>query len=168
MANQTIGLVVDAVGTTGVLHQVSGVIAQHQGDITSVDILANRPEEARTYYEVILPGEVAALVMLEAVVRLLPGVIGNAESLVEESHSDGLLEGPAYTKPPTWRDLDVPPVLLSGHHGDIARWRRAQALARTALRRPDLLAALDDDDLTKNDRAAIANAISTGRQGMAD
>src|ERR1019366_10764155 len=62
MANQTIGLVVDAVGTTGVLHQVSGVIAHHQGDITSVDILANRPEEARTYFEVILPGDVGALI----------------------------------------------------------------------------------------------------------
>ena len=86
-------------------------------------------------------GEAAALVVLEAVVRLLPGVVGNAESLVDESHVAGLLEGPAYTKPPSWRGLDVPEVLTSGHHGDIARWRRAEALRRTAQRRPDLLAA---------------------------
>jgi tRNA (guanine37-N1)-methyltransferase len=113
-------------------------------------------------------GEVAALVVLEAVVRLLPGVVGNAESLVQESHSDGLLEGPAYTKPPSWRELDVPPVLLSGHHGEVTRWRRARALSRTALRRPDLIAALADTDLTKTDRVAIAEAISTGREDMAD
>jgi tRNA (guanine37-N1)-methyltransferase len=113
-------------------------------------------------------GEVAALVVLEAVVRLLPGVLGNADSLVEESHADGLLEGPAYTKPPSWRELDVPPVLLSGHHGEVTRWRRARALSRTALRRPDLLAALEADGLTKTDRAAIAQAISTGREDMAD
>ncbi len=112
-------------------------------------------------------GEVAALVMLEAIVRLLPGVVGNAESLIEESHADGLLEGPAYTKPPSWRELDVPAVLLSGHHGGIARWRRDQALTRTALRRPDLLPALDDS-LTKTDRATIARAITAGREGVAD
>jgi len=113
-------------------------------------------------------GEVAALVVVEAVVRLLPGVVGNAESLVEESHADGLLEGPAFTKPPSWRDLDVPAVLLSGHHGEITRWRRSRALSRTALRRPDLIEALSDTDLTKTDRAAIAQAISTGREDMAD
>jgi tRNA (guanine37-N1)-methyltransferase len=87
-------------------------------------------------------GEVAALVVIEAVVRLLPGVIGNPESLIEESHgaeNEGLLEGPVYTKPPSWRGLEVPEVLLSGHHERIAAWRREQALARTRLRRPDLL-----------------------------
>ncbi len=86
-------------------------------------------------------GEVAVLVMLEAVVRLLPGVVGNPASLTEESHAaehDGLLEGPVYTKPPSWRGLDVPPVLLSGDHGAIARWRREQALGRTRRVRPDL------------------------------
>jgi tRNA (guanine37-N1)-methyltransferase len=102
------------------------------------------------------------------VVRLLPGVVGNAESLVEESHSDGLLEGPAYTKPPSWRGLDVPTVLLSGHHGEVARWRRERALSRTALRRPDLLAAIEETELTKTDRMVIAQAISTGREDMAD
>ena len=84
-------------------------------------------------------GEVAVLAIVEAVARLLPGVIGNAESLVEESHEDGLLEYPVYTKPASWRGLDVPDVLLSGHHGAIAAWRQAQRVERTATRRPDLL-----------------------------
>jgi tRNA (guanine37-N1)-methyltransferase len=84
-------------------------------------------------------GEVAAMAMIEAVARLVPGVIGNAESLVEESHSDGLLEYPSYTKPAEWRGLEVPPVLLSGDHGAIAAWRREQQLERTRRIRPDLL-----------------------------
>ena len=79
--------------------------------------------------------------ILEAVTRLLPGVLGNAESLAEESHAAGLLEAPVYTKPATWRGHDVPEVLRSGDHGRIARWRRDQALLRTAARRPDLLTA---------------------------
>jgi tRNA (guanine37-N1)-methyltransferase len=85
-------------------------------------------------------GEVAALAICEAVVRLLPGFMGNAESLVQESHEDGLLEAPVYTKPATWRGFDVPSVLLSGDHGAIARWREEQSRRRTAQRRPDLLA----------------------------
>ena len=86
-------------------------------------------------------GEVAALVVVEAVARLLPGVVGNPESLVEESHgAAGLLEYPVYTKPPAWAGLEVPEVLLSGHHARIARWRRDTALERTAARRPDLIA----------------------------
>ena len=93
-------------------------------------------------------GEAAALVITEAVVRLLPGVVGNPESLTEESHAadhDGLLEYPVYTKPPSWRGLDVPEVLFSGHHGRIAAWRREQAVTRTRERRPDLLPpALED------------------------
>jgi tRNA (guanine37-N1)-methyltransferase len=87
-------------------------------------------------------GEVAALAITEAVVRLLPGVLGNPESLVEESHGaelDGLLEYPVYTKPASWRGLDVPGVLLSGHHGQVDAWRLEQARARTRERRPDLL-----------------------------
>ncbi len=83
-------------------------------------------------------GEVAALAITEAVVRLLPGFMGNPESLVEESHEDGLLEYPVYTKPRTWRGLDIPQVLLSGDHAAIARWRHDQAVRRTAERRPDL------------------------------
>lgn len=88
---------------------------------------------------VLAGGEAAVLVVVEAVTRLLPGVVGNAASLVEESHSTGLLEGPVYTRPSVWRGRPVPPVLLSGDHDAIARWRREQALERTRRRRPDLL-----------------------------
>lgn len=84
-------------------------------------------------------GEVAAMAMIEAIGRLVPGVVGNPESLVEESHEDGLLEYPSYTKPAAWRGYDVPDVLLSGHHGRVAQWRREQQIARTRSRRPDLL-----------------------------
>jgi tRNA (guanine37-N1)-methyltransferase len=84
-------------------------------------------------------GEVAAMAMIEAVGRLLPGVVGNPESLTEESHEDGLLEYPSYTKPSEWRGLEVPPVLLSGNHGAIATWRHDQQLERTKRVRPDLL-----------------------------
>ena len=84
-------------------------------------------------------GEVAAMAMIEAVGRLVPGVIGNAASLDEESHEGGLLEYPSYTKPAQWRDREVPPVLLGGNHGAIAAWRREQQIERTRQRRPDLL-----------------------------
>ena len=84
-------------------------------------------------------GEVAAIAMIEAIARLIPGVIGNAESLVEESHSDGLLEYPSYTKPSSWRGFDVPEVLLSGNHAAIAKWRHEQQVERTQNVRPDLL-----------------------------
>lgn len=86
-------------------------------------------------------GEVAALAMIEAIGRLVPGVVGNPASLVEESHEDGLLEYPVYTKPADWRGRAVPPVLLSGDHGKVAAWRRAQQEERTRERRPDLWAA---------------------------
>ncbi|MBD8010691.1 MULTISPECIES: tRNA (guanosine(37)-N1)-methyltransferase TrmD [Microbacterium] len=84
-------------------------------------------------------GEVAVMAMVEAIGRLIPGVVGNPESLVEESHEDGLLEYPSYTKPSVWRDREVPPILLSGNHGAIAAWRREQQIERTRARRPDLL-----------------------------
>lgn len=84
-------------------------------------------------------GEVAVVAMLEAITRLVPGMVGNPESIVEESHSDGLLEHPSYTKPATWRGLDVPEVLRSGDHGRVAAWRREQAIERTRRVRPDLL-----------------------------
>ena len=84
-------------------------------------------------------GEVASMAMIEAIGRLIPGVVGNPESLVEESHELGMLEYPIYTKPAEWRGQTVPDVLLSGHHAKIAEWRRAQALERTRERRPDLL-----------------------------
>jgi tRNA (guanine37-N1)-methyltransferase len=84
-------------------------------------------------------GEVAAMAMIEAIGRLIPGMVGNPESLTEESHEDGLLEYPSYTKPSLWRDHEVPPVLLGGNHGAIAAWRREQQIERTKRVRPDLL-----------------------------
>jgi tRNA (guanine37-N1)-methyltransferase len=88
---------------------------------------------------VLAGGEAAVLVIVEAVSRLLPGVLGNAESAADDSFSDGLLEAPAYTRPASWRGLSVPAVLLSGNHGEIARWRAERSRMRTEQRRPDLL-----------------------------
>lgn len=88
-------------------------------------------------------GEVAAMAMIEAAARLVPGVVGNPDSLVEESHEDGLLEYPSYTKPALWRGLETPPVLLGGNHAAIAAWRREQQLERTRRVRPELM---EDDD----------------------
>jgi len=84
-------------------------------------------------------GEVAAMAIIESVGRLVPGVVGNPQSLTEESHEDGLLEYPSYTKPASWRGREVPPVLLSGHHGAVAQWRHEQQIDRTRRVRPDLL-----------------------------
>lgn len=98
-----------------------------------------RVEEVSIGDYVLIGGEAAVLVMVEAVVRLLPGVLGNQQSHQEDSFSDGLLEGPSYTRPVSWRGLDVPPILLSGDHAKVASWRREQSLQRTAERRPDLL-----------------------------
>jgi tRNA (guanine37-N1)-methyltransferase len=113
---------------------------------------------------VLVGGEAAVLVMVEAVVRLLPGVLGNPESAQQDSFSDGLLEGPAYTRPEHWRGLAVPDVLRSGNHAAIARWRRDRALERTAARRPDLLAALPADALGPADRTFLAGL----REGVED
>lgn len=85
-------------------------------------------------------GELAAQAMIDATVRLLPGVLGNADSAVEESHASGLLEHPQYTRPATWEGHDIPPVLMSGNHGEIAKWRQAQSEKLTQSRRPDLWA----------------------------
>lgn len=101
-----------------------------------------RVEEVSIGDYVLAGGEVAALVMIEAVVRLLPNVMGNPASHQDDSHSpenSGLLEGPSYTRPPTWRGLPVPEVLLSGDHAKVRAWRHEQALQRTRERRPDLL-----------------------------
>ncbi|MGC0363450.1 tRNA (guanine37-N1)-methyltransferase [Rhodococcus sp. 27YEA15] len=98
-----------------------------------------RVEEVSIGDYVLIGGEAAVLVMVEAVVRLMPGVLGNQLSHQEDSFSDGLLEGPSYTRPAVWRDLEVPPVLLSGDHAKIKAWRREQSLQRTTERRPDLL-----------------------------
>ncbi|MGY0230733.1 tRNA (guanosine(37)-N1)-methyltransferase TrmD [Longispora urticae] len=106
---------------------------------------------------VLFGGEVAVLVVLEAVTRLLPGVLGNADSLLEESHAAGLLEAPMYTKPAEWRGHGVPEILRSGDHAKIARWRRDQSLLRTAQQRPDLLKR-SYDTLDKRDLAALSEA----------
>lgn len=103
-------------------------------------------------------GEVAVLAMVEATARLLPGVVGNPESLVEESHQDGLLEYPVYTKPAQWRGTDVPEILLSGNHAKIARFRRDQQLLRTAERRPDLLLELSAEQLNRADLTLLREA----------
>jgi tRNA (guanine37-N1)-methyltransferase len=107
---------------------------------------------------VLAGGEVAVLVMVEAVARLLPGVLGNPDSAVDDSFGPGrpgLLEHPSYTRPAVYRDLPVPPVLLSGNHAAVARYRRDESLRRTAANRPDLLAALDRADLGPADRAVL-------------
>jgi tRNA (guanine37-N1)-methyltransferase len=101
---------------------------------------------------VLTGGELPAMVVVDAVVRLLPGVLGSEESLHEESHSSGLLEYPHYTRPPEFRGWGVPPVLLSGNHAEIARWRREQALLRTLRRRPELL---ERADLSAADRRVL-------------
>ena len=97
---------------------------------------------------VLTGGELAALVLIDAVVRLIPGVLGAEGAQHRDSHADGLLEGPHYTRPPEFRGLGVPAVLTSGHHAEVDRWRRQQALKRTWERRPDLLAsaALSEED----------------------
>jgi tRNA (guanine37-N1)-methyltransferase len=113
---------------------------------------------------VLAGGEPAVLVMIEAIGRLIPGVLGNTESAADDSFGAGtgpmcgLIEGPAYTRPRTWRGLDVPDVLLSGDHAAIARWRRDQALGRTARNRPDLAAKLPSSALDSRDRKVLSDA----------
>ncbi|MEU6851960.1 tRNA (guanosine(37)-N1)-methyltransferase TrmD [Actinacidiphila alni] len=116
---------------------------------------------------VLAGGEAAVLVITEAVARLLPGVLGNAESHRDDSFAPGpmanLLEGPVFTKPPQWRGRGIPEVLLSGHHGKIARWRRDEALRRTVANRPDLVARCDPAAFDKKDREMLS--ILGWRQG---
>ncbi|CAM3776118.1 tRNA (guanosine(37)-N1)-methyltransferase TrmD [Kibdelosporangium persicum] len=110
---------------------------------------------------VLVGGEVAVMVIVEAVARLLPGVLGNPASAQQDSFSDGLLEGPSYTRPEVWRDIAVPDVLRSGNHAAIDRWRRDRAIERTFHRRPDLLEHLPEDALDKHDRALL-DQLRTG------
>jgi tRNA (guanine37-N1)-methyltransferase len=107
---------------------------------------------------VLAGGEAATLVVVEAVTRLLPGVVGNADSVLDDSFAAGLLEAPGYTRPEVWAGRRVPDVLLSGDHALIARWRRDQALRLTARRRPDLLAALPVGALDARDREVLSEA----------
>ncbi|MHA6800845.1 tRNA (guanosine(37)-N1)-methyltransferase TrmD [Bounagaea algeriensis] len=117
---------------------------------------------------VLVGGEVGALVMVEAVARLLPGVLGNPRSAVEDSFSGGLLEGPSYTRPEVWRGRAVPDVLRSGDHAAIARWRRDRALERTYHRRPDLLDRFAAEDLDAADRAQLDGLAEPDRSAGAD
>jgi tRNA (guanine37-N1)-methyltransferase len=122
---------------------------------------------------VTLGGEVAAMAVIEAVARLVPGVLGNPASQAEESFSDGILEYPQYTRPPDFRGMQVPEVLLSGDHGEIARWRREQAMQRTRARRPELLSRCVDaadgavttdgavqDGIAKNDGVVTDDGVA--------
>lgn len=102
---------------------------------------------------VLTGGELAAMIIVDAVTRLLPGVLGDPGATLDDSHARGLLEGPHYTRPAVYRGWEVPPILLSGDHAAVARWRREQSLRRTAERRPDLLA---DADLTAEDREFLS------------
>lgn len=104
-------------------------------------------------------GEIAAMVVVDAVTRLLPGVLGDPSATFEDSHAEGLLEYPHYTRPPVFRDYPVPQVLLSGHHAEITHWRRQQALRRTWERRPDILASAR---LTEEDRAYLRQLEGNG------
>jgi tRNA (guanine37-N1)-methyltransferase len=118
---------------------------------------------------VLFGGEVAVLAIVEAVTRLVPGVLGNAASLDDESHNAGLLEAPAYTRPAEWRGHEIPPVLLSGDHGKVERWRRDQALLRTVNARPDLLERLEPGSLDKRDRLLLEEAgFAVPDQGVAE
>ena len=111
---------------------------------------------------VMMGGEVAALALIEATARLLPGVLGDAESHAQDSFTTGLLDYPEYTRPLTFGETGVPEVLLSGHHANVTRWRREQALVRTLARRPDLLSGMN---LTPEDRAFLARQ---GAEGSGD
>ena len=106
---------------------------------------------------VLTGGELAAMVLIDAVVRLIPGVLGAEGAQHRDSHADGLLEGPHYTRPPEFRGMGVPEVLTSGHHAEVERWRRRGALKRTWQRRPDLLASAE---LSDDDRAYLAGLES--------
>ena len=123
---------------------------------------------------VLAGGEAAVLVMVEAIARLVPGVLGNPQSAITDSFgaaSVGLLESPSYTRPLDYEGLPVPPVLLSGHHGAIQRWRRDESLRRTARRRPDLISALDPARLDPADLAVLEQeglTISSGRHHLAE
>ena len=132
-------------------------------------------DEAETHYRVrevsigdyvLIGGEVAVLVITESLVRLIPGVLGNTQSHQEDSFSDGLLEGPSYTKPQVWRGRRVPEVLTSGHHQRVNEWRRHQSLARTQRRRPDLITrARTQGLLTPEDEVFLADLDTSVQDG---
>lgn len=111
-----------------------------------------QPEEISVGDYVLTGGELPALIVADSVCRMLPGVLSDVACFTDESHYNSLLEYPQYTRPPVWRDREVPSVLLSGHHANIEKWRRRQSLKRTLERRPDML---QNAELTKNDRKIL-------------
>ena len=124
---------------------------RYEGFDARVERLVTREISIGDY--VLMGGELPALVVMEAVARLVPGVLGDAESHQQESFTTGLLDYPEYTRPPSYQGLEVPEVLKSGHHGKVAAWRRLQALRRTFERRPELL---ERAPLTEEERALVA------------
>ena len=139
----------------GVQH-LALVCGRYEGIDERVRTLVDREVSIGDY--VLTGGELPALVLIDAVVRLVPGVI-QAASHEGDSFASGLLEYPQYTRPEAFRDLPVPPVLLSGHHGAVDRWRRREALRRTVERRPDLL---ETADLSDDDRALVSELRQAG------
>lgn len=149
--------------------EVAAALAQHERMILLCGHYEGVDERARQHLAsdeisigdyVLSGGELAAMVVVDAVVRLIPGVLGSAASLSEESHGQGLLEYPQYTRPPQFRGWRVPEVLLSGNHQEVARWRRQQSILRTAQRRPDLLARAP---LSEEERRLAAQALAPGK-----
>ena len=141
-----------------------GHIAVLCGRYEGVDerVRENLSTEAISIGDYVLSGgELPALVIADAVARLVPGVVGDEESVARDSFARGLLDYPQYTRPAEYRGMGVPPVLLSGHHRDIERWRRREALARTLERRPDLLA---DATLDPEDRALLLELLETRQE----
>lgn len=108
---------------------------------------------------VLTGGELAAMAVIDAAARMIPGVLDSEDTFSHESHFDGVLEYPQYTRPPVWRDRQVPEILLSGHHANIERWRREQSLAITAKKRPEML---DNAPLTEKDREFLKKMLANG------
>ncbi len=152
--------------------QVAAELAQHQRIVLVCGHYEGIDERAMGLFSdqisigdyVLTGGELAAMVIVDAVARLVPGVLAEA-SPEEESHSGGLLEYPQYTRPPEWQGQGIPPVLLSGHHAEIAKWRRKQALARTGARRADLLARADLSEADRKLLGEIEREISERETG---
>ncbi len=133
------------------LPHLAMISGRYEGFDARVERLVTREVSIGDY--VLMGGELPALVVLEATARLLPGVLGDADSHRQESFSSGLLDYPEYTRPPSYQGHDVPEVLLSGHHGNVEAWRRLQALRRTFERRPELL---ESAPLSDEERALVA------------
>ena len=140
------------------------ICGRYEGlDQRVIDLLVDEEISIGDY--VVNGGEAPAMVLMEAVARLAPGFMGQADSAEEESHQAGLLEYPHYTRPPSFRGLDVPEVLLSGHHREVAEWRLRAALAKTLARRPEMVAAAGLDQAAREALAALDRPEKTAAPG---